>query len=47
MEWMLQVIDELDDALSTARQYCLGLIAEIGLLQAPQIDSRRPLQEFV
>jgi hypothetical protein len=34
MEWMLQVVDELDDAISTARLYCLGLIAEVGLLVA-------------
>ena len=31
---MLQVVDELDDAISTARLYCLGLIAEVGLLVA-------------
>jgi hypothetical protein len=30
MEWMLQVVDEFDDALGVLRHGCLGLIAEIG-----------------
>jgi hypothetical protein len=30
MEWMLQVVDELDDALGVLRHGCLGLMAEIG-----------------
>jgi hypothetical protein len=30
MEWLLQVIDELDDAFGVLRHGCLGLIAEIG-----------------
>jgi hypothetical protein len=34
MEWMLQVVDEIDDAVSTVRQYGVGLIADIGLLFA-------------
>lgn len=34
MEWMLQVVDEIDDAFSTVRQYGVGLIAEVGLLLA-------------
>jgi hypothetical protein len=31
MEWMLQVVDEIDDAIGAARQWSLGLIVEIGL----------------
>ena len=34
MEWMLQVVDELDDAVSALRLCSLGLSAEIGLLVA-------------
>jgi hypothetical protein len=34
MEWMLQVADEIDDALSALRQCSLGLAAEIGLAVA-------------
>jgi hypothetical protein len=30
MEWMLQVIDELDDLFAVLRHGCLGLMAEIG-----------------
>jgi hypothetical protein len=34
MEWMLQVIDEIDDAVGALRLYYLGVAAEIGLLAA-------------
>jgi hypothetical protein len=34
MEWILQVADEIDDAVSAFRMYTLGLRAEIGLLAA-------------
>jgi hypothetical protein len=34
MEWMLQVIDEIDDAIGVFRLCCLGLCAEIGLTVA-------------
>jgi hypothetical protein len=30
MEWMLQVVDEFDDALGVLRHGCFGLLAEIG-----------------
>jgi len=30
MEWMLQVVDEFDDAVSVLRHGWLGLIAELG-----------------
>jgi hypothetical protein len=30
MEWMLQVVDEFDDAVGVLRHGCCGLIAEIG-----------------
>ena len=30
MEWMLQVVDELDDALGVLRHGCFGLFAEVG-----------------
>ena len=32
MEWILQVVDEFDDALSAMRHGWLGLSAEIGML---------------
>jgi hypothetical protein len=32
MEWMLQVADEIDDAVGALRMYSLGLAAEIGLV---------------
>ena len=31
MEWMLQVVDELDDVVGTLRLCCLGVEAEISL----------------
>jgi hypothetical protein len=34
MEWMLQVVDEIDDAVGALRQCSLGLAAEIGLAAA-------------
>jgi hypothetical protein len=34
MEWMLQVVDEIDDAVGALRLCALGLSAEIGLLAA-------------
>jgi hypothetical protein len=34
MEWMLQVVDEIDDAISALRLCSLGLGAEIGLVLA-------------
>jgi hypothetical protein len=34
MEWMLQVVDEIDDAVGALRLCALGLRAEIGLLAA-------------
>jgi hypothetical protein len=30
MEWMLQVVDEIDDAIGALRLCCAGLTAEIG-----------------
>jgi hypothetical protein len=32
MEWMLQVLDEVDDAISAARFCCAGFASEIGLV---------------
>jgi hypothetical protein len=32
MEWVLQVVDEFDDAIAALRHGCLGLNAEIGAL---------------
>ena len=34
MEWMLQVVDEIDDAVGALRLYFLGLAAEVGLVLA-------------
>jgi len=34
MEWMLQVLDELDDVVGAVRLCCVGLGAEIGLAAA-------------
>ena len=34
MEWMLQVVDEIDDAVVAARLCCVGIAAEIGLVMA-------------
>jgi hypothetical protein len=34
MEWMLQVVDEIDDAVGALRLCVLGLAAEIGLIVA-------------
>jgi hypothetical protein len=32
MEWMLQVVDEIDDAISASLLCCVGLSAEIGVI---------------
>jgi len=32
MEWMLQVVDEIDDAIGALRLCSLGLAAEFGLV---------------
>jgi hypothetical protein len=32
MEWVLQVVDEMDDAIGAARLHWMGLNAEIGAL---------------
>jgi hypothetical protein len=37
MEWMLQAVDEVDDAVGALRQYALGLKAEIGLVLAGSV----------
>jgi hypothetical protein len=34
MEWMLQVVDEIDDAIGALRLWSVGLAAEIGLMLA-------------
>jgi hypothetical protein len=34
MEWMLQVVDEIDDVFGALRQWCIGLGAEIGIVLA-------------
>jgi hypothetical protein len=34
MEWMLQVLDEIDDAISALRLCALGVPAEFGLVVA-------------
>ena len=34
MEWMLQVVDEIDDVIGAARMCYVGIYAEIGLLIA-------------
>jgi hypothetical protein len=34
MEWMLQVVDEIDDAVGALRLCSLGLAAEVGLVVA-------------
>jgi hypothetical protein len=34
MEWMLQVVDEIDDAVGALRLWSLGASAEIGLAAA-------------
>jgi hypothetical protein len=34
MEWMLQIVDELDDAFGAVRACCFGFFAEMGLLLA-------------
>ena len=41
MEWMLQVVDELDDALHAARHHWYGMNAEIGVLLNRLRPSRR------
>lgn len=34
MEWVLQVVDEVDDAFSALRLFAMGWSEEIGLLAA-------------
>jgi hypothetical protein len=42
MEWMLQVVDEIDDALSALWLCALGLAAEFGLVAAYGLESQPP-----
>jgi len=37
MEWMLQVVDEIDDAVGALRLWSLGAAAEIGLVVAGSV----------
>jgi|GEM_PF-2029752 hypothetical protein len=39
MEWVLQVVDEIDDAVSSIRLWCLGFHAEVGLSVAAGIGT--------
>jgi len=39
MEWMLQVVDEIDDAVGAIRLYALGLQAEVGLMVAGGVSA--------
>ncbi len=32
MEWVLQVVDEFDDAVGAFRHGCMGVTAEVGML---------------
>jgi hypothetical protein len=32
MEWVLQVVDEIDDAIGAMRHRCVGMAAELGIL---------------
>lgn len=32
MEWVLQVVDEFDDAVGAIRHGCMGVKADVGLL---------------
>jgi hypothetical protein len=39
MEWMLQVVDELDDAVGALRMVALGLRAEVALVVAGGVSA--------
>jgi hypothetical protein len=39
MEWMLQVADELDDALAALRHYAMGLNGDISLPLAGSVTA--------
>jgi hypothetical protein len=39
MEWMLQVVDEIDDAVGAIRLYALGLRAEVSLVIAGSVSA--------
>jgi hypothetical protein len=39
MEWMLQVVDEIDDAVSITRLWCMGVHSEIGLSLAAALGA--------
>jgi len=32
MEWVLQMVDEFDDAVGAIRHGCMGVTAEVGML---------------
>jgi hypothetical protein len=38
MEWMLQVVDEIDDAIGALRLCSLGVAAEFGLVAAGSLE---------
>jgi cysteine synthase len=31
MEWVLQVVDEIDDVIATMRHRCVGVATELGI----------------
>ncbi len=39
MEWMLQVVDEMDDVLGAVRHRCLGVNAELGALLGSRVTA--------
>jgi hypothetical protein len=45
MEWMLQVVDEIDDVISAVRLCSMGWAAEIGLMAAGIAFWYRPVAE--
>jgi hypothetical protein len=42
MEWVLQVVDEIDDAIGALRLCSLGLAAEFGLVAAGTLGIATP-----
>jgi hypothetical protein len=44
MEWVLQVVDEIDDAIGALRLCSLGLAAEFGLVAAGSLGIATPRQ---
>jgi hypothetical protein len=47
MEWILQVVDEIDDVISALRLCSLGVAAEFGKVPAGSLEIAAPYRQVI